>query len=246
MLTFTLDVPRRMRKRRSNAQLPKFCTNSRMRLELPGGSGGLTEFKSSYGDLCDKSLKSQGTKDSSAPLHSPTTSFIHDQEVDIENTTATAILPFLYLGNERDAADLQRLKDLNITYVLNVTSHIPYQHEHQGIKYKRLPASDSCQQNLTQYFQEAFDFIEEARNSGANVLVHCHAGVSRSATITIAYLLKHTRMVMVDAYKYVKNKRSIISPNFNFMGQLLEFEQALNSGKAQRVLEPRLVIETSV
>jgi len=66
---------------------------------------------------------------------------------------------FLLLGNERDAANLQRLKDLGITYVLNVTSHLPQHFENHGIKYKRLPASDSGQQNLRQYFEEAGSFI---------------------------------------------------------------------------------------
>ncbi|GFN89332.1 dual specificity protein phosphatase 10 [Plakobranchus ocellatus] len=87
----------------------------------------------------------------------------------------------------------------------------------------------------------------DARQNGSKVLIHCHAGVSRSATVTIAYLLKHTRMAMADAYKFVKGKRFIISPNFNFMGQLLEFEQDLNQGISPRILYPRLQgIESSV
>lgn len=65
----------------------------------------------------------------------------------------------VYPGNERDAANLQRLQDLNITYVLNTTSHIPKYFENQGIHYKRLPASDSGCQNLKQYFEEAAAFI---------------------------------------------------------------------------------------
>lgn len=65
----------------------------------------------------------------------------------------------VYPGNERDAANLQRLQDLNITYVLNTTSHIPKYFENQGIHYKRIPASDSGCQNLKQYFEEAAAFI---------------------------------------------------------------------------------------
>nr|KAG5696975.1 hypothetical protein BaRGS_008437 [Batillaria attramentaria] len=130
---------------------------------------------------------------------------------------------------------------------LNVTAHVPqYWHAH-GIHYKRIPASDSAQQNLKQYFEEAIEYIDDARQNGASVLIHCHAGVSRSATITIAYILKHTKMAMSDAYKYVKGKRSIISPNFNFLGQLLEFEQDLNQGNSPRILNPRLVeLESTV
>lgn len=92
-----------------------------------------------------------------------------------------------------------------------------------------------------------FEFIEEAHQCGKGLLIHCQAGVSRSATIVIAYLMKHTRMTMTDAYKFVKGKRLIISPNLNFMGQLLEFEEDLNNGVTPRILTPKLIgVETVV
>ena len=81
-------------------------------------------------------------------------------------------------------------------------------------------------------------FSDEARAEDGKILVHCQAGVSRSATITIAYILKHSKMTVMEAYRYVKSKRVIIAPNFNFMGQLMEFEQCLNQGQVQR--QPKL------
>lgn len=88
---------------------------------------------------------------------------------------------------------------------------------------------------------------EEAYQSGQGVLVHCQAGVSRSATVVIAYLMKHTLMTMTDAYKYVRSRRPVVSPNLNFMGQLLEFERDLNSGVTPRILMPKLNgVETQV
>lgn len=79
---------------------------------------------------------------------------------------------------------------------------------------------------------------DEARETGGRVLVHCQAGVSRSPTIVIAYLMKHTRMTMVDSYKFVKSRRLIISPNLNFMGQLVEWETALQASKAEADCKP--------
>ena len=81
---------------------------------------------------------------------------------DIENAELTAILPLLYLGNERDARDLAMLRRANIGFVLNVTTHLPLFHYDTGLFcYKRLPATDSNKQNLRQYFEEAFEFIGE-------------------------------------------------------------------------------------
>lgn len=62
-------------------------------------------------------------------------------------------------GNERDASNAELLRELGITHILNVTAHLPTVFENEGLVYKRLPASDSCYQNLTQYFHEAFSFI---------------------------------------------------------------------------------------
>ncbi|XP_035210118.1 dual specificity protein phosphatase 10-like isoform X2 [Stegodyphus dumicola] len=149
----------------------------------------------------------------------------------IESPRATAILPFLYVGNERDAEDLSGLKELGIGYVLNVTNHVPGYCDDKGFAFLRLPAIDSYQQNIKQYFNKAFAFIDEARQRNSAVLVHCQAGVSRSATIVIGYLMYHTSMSSMEAYQMVKSKRPIISPNLHFMGQLLELEQILQNNQ---------------
>jgi len=126
-----------------------------------------------------------------------------------------------------DAADPSTLARLGIDHVLNVTAVTPTYPQSPNINYKQLLAADNGSQNIKQYFEEAFTFIDAAKDSKGSVLIHCQAGVSRSPTIAIAYLIKYFSMSMVDAYKFIKCRRSIISPNLNFMGQLLEFEQGI-------------------
>ena len=84
-----------------------------------------------------------------------------------------------------------------------------------------------CKCRLTLFLSYISD---EARAKKSGVLVHCLAGVSRSVTVTVAYLMSSMSLSLNDAYDYVKRCKPNISPNFNFMGQLLDFEKTLNQG----------------
>ena len=81
-----------------------------------------------------------------------------------------------------------------------------------------------------------FSLTEDARKDNGVILIHCMAGISRSVTLTIAYIMAYFNLSMQDAYQYVKEKRPAISPNLNFMGQLVEFERYCqeNGPKDQR------------
>lgn len=78
-----------------------------------------------------------------------------------------------------------------------------------------------------------FCFVDEARENGCGVLVHCLAGISRSVTVTVAYLMQKEQMTLNQAYDHVKRCKPNISPNFNFMGQLLDFEKSLSGNNTQ-------------
>ena len=66
------------------------------------------------------------------------------------------------------------------------------------------------------------------------MLVHCQAGISRSPTIVIAYLMNKMQMRMNDAYNMVRDKRPIIAPNLVFMSQLMDYEVKLSSEQQQQ------------
>lgn len=124
--------------------------------------GGLSSFKQNHENLCDNSLQLQECREvgSGASAASSMLPQSIPSTPDIENAELTPILPFLFLGNEQDAQDLDVMQRLNIGYVINVTTHLPLYHYEKGLfNYKRLPATDSNKQNLRQYFEEAFEFI---------------------------------------------------------------------------------------
>lgn len=86
-------------------------------------------------------------------------------------------------------------------------------------------ASDSPDQNLTQYFAVCNDFIHSARLRDGNVLIHCLAGMSRSVTVAVAYIMSVTNLNWKEALKVVRAGRAVANPNTGFQRQLQEFEE---------------------
>jgi predicted protein tyrosine phosphatase len=147
----------------------------------------------------------------------------------ILNILPSEILGHVFIGSRRDAANKDLLSNLGITHVLNVTHDCPCHHESTFI-YHRIPVKDTWNQDLPSFFSAAFDFINKAKGSNPNakVLIHCTAGISRSSTLTIAYVMNEQRLSLHQAYTFVKTRRDVIAPNLDFMGELQQFEKSLN------------------
>ncbi|NWZ93834.1 DUS4 phosphatase, partial [Nesospiza acunhae] len=106
-------------------------------------------------------------------------------------------------------------------------------------QYKCIPVEDNHKADISSWFMEAIEFIDSVKECCGRVLVHCQAGISRSATICLAYLMMKKRVKLEEAFEFVKQRRSIISPNFSFMGQLLQFEsQVLATSYAVEAVSP--------
>ncbi|PWA28578.1 hypothetical protein CCH79_00013533, partial [Gambusia affinis] len=90
--------------------------------------------------------------------------------------------------------------------------------------YLCISASDHSKQNLTQYFRESIMFIHESRLKGEGCLIHCVAGVSRSVTLVVAYLMTVTGRGWVESLAAVRAARPCAGPNLGFLRQLEEFE----------------------
>jgi dual specificity MAP kinase phosphatase len=78
------------------------------------------------------------------------------------------------------------------------------------------------------------EWIDRAREQGGKVLVHCRVGVSRSATVTIAYVMKHLGITLVEAYLIVRSRRLsvLIQPNMRLMYNLCGWEVKLATDRA--------------
>uniref|UniRef100_A0A8C5L6R6 Dual specificity phosphatase 2 n=1 Tax=Jaculus jaculus TaxID=51337 RepID=A0A8C5L6R6_JACJA len=179
--------------------------------------GGFHDFQARFPDLCSEApglaLPPAEAENHSSDPRAP----IHDQGGPVE------ILPYLFLGSCTHSSDLQGLQACGITAVLNVSASCP-NHFEDLLCYKSIPVEDNHMVEISAWFQEAIGFIDSVKNSGGRVLVHCQAGISRSATICLAYLIQSHRVRLDEAFDFVKQRRGVISPNFSFMGQLLQFE----------------------
>ena len=88
---------------------------------------------------------------------------------------------------------------------------------------------DPKKMDISVYFDQTHDFIAKALAKNEKVLVHCHMGISRSATIVISYIMKTQKMGWFDALLFVSKKRPIICPNQGFMYSLMDYEIKLRS-----------------
>ena len=137
----------------------------------------------------------------------------------------------LYLGRGDQATNPKIIDNLNITHVVNISREHPNAFPDR-LKYLTIKLDDVSQSNLKHHFAKANQFIEDALCKDGSILVHCNMGVSRSSTITIAYLMKRRQWTLKTAHDFVKEKRACISPNRGFLFQLLEWEETL-FGKKQ-------------
>ncbi|XP_027010539.1 dual specificity protein phosphatase 1 [Tachysurus fulvidraco] len=188
--------------------------------------GGFDTFSSEFPEMCTKAPPPQGLSlplsancppGSAEPNCNSCTTPLYDQGGPVE------ILPFLYLGSAYHASRKDMLDMLGITALINVSANCP-NHFEDHYQYKSIPVEDNHKADISSWFNEAIEFIDSVRNKGGRVFVHCQAGISRSATICLAYLMRTNRVKLDEAFEFVKQRRSIISPNFSFMGQLLQFE----------------------
>jgi len=131
----------------------------------------------------------------------------------------------IYLSGINGASSMNKLNEHNIKCILNCTKNeLNYFENNNDMTYMRIPINDTTDQHIEQYFDSTYKFIEKCISENKNVLVHCHAGISRSATILIAYFMRKNNISYQEAYDFIKNKRSIINPNFDFVNALKNFK----------------------
>lgn len=135
----------------------------------------------------------------------------------------------LYLGSRLNAMNRQYRKRFGINVVVSVIRNSLAAHfEEEVYEYRHISIEDSCSANILPFLDSTVNFIEDQiTERKRTVLVHCEQGISRSATIVIAYLMKTKTIGLDEAMAEVRKRRACTSPNLAFLGQLQTYEKHL-------------------
>ncbi|KAJ8400092.1 hypothetical protein AAFF_G00401310 [Aldrovandia affinis] len=147
---------------------------------------------------------------------------------------ADEVWPGLYIGDQDIAADRRELVKLGITHILNC-AHSKWRggaeyYEGMNITYQGIEAHDSPTFDMSVHFYPEAEFIHKALSTGGKILVHCAVGVSRSATLVLAYLMIRQKLTLVEAIRTVKDHRGVI-PNRGFLRQLSGLDGILRESR---------------
>jgi rhodanese-related sulfurtransferase len=166
----------------------------------------------------------------------------------MESNPADEILPGLWLGNRHAALDPEYLRERKIRAVFNCTKDIPF--EKSIPRQYRVPVDDNLQapeiRNLELWSYEIVYKImaemRQAKKENTSVLVHCAAGMQRSAASMAMYLIAAKGMRSDEAMAFIKERRPIaFRPSANFEKAIRGFETSF-----EKEIRPKLLVSAKV
>lgn len=117
---------------------------------------------------------------------------------DVKREKPHKLLDNLYLGDRHHAGDTTTLKEIGIIQILNCAKDLKVCEEEFVVK--KLDLEDNIEEDITSRLEEAFSFLDNAKGS---TLVCCRAGVSRSASISMFYLMYKMKWNLLSVWNHV-------------------------------------------
>lgn len=142
------------------------------------------------------------------------------------------IIKNLWIGDYKSALNKEFLIKNNIKLIINCSKKLDFTDLENIIKI-RLSMNDDrkeiSDQKMIELFPTVYDIIDNNLKNNNGVLVHCKAGMQRSATIVALYLMKKNNMNFEEVKKIIRNKRNIVfRPYINFIKPIKYFESKFN------------------
>lgn len=142
------------------------------------------------------------------------------------------IIPRLWLGNYVSSQNTDFIKRNRITVIINCTKDLPFVNLGGIYKY-RVPINDNLEKReiitMAKWFDKILPIIDQHYRGGQTILVHCAAGMQRSAITVLAYLCRYHGYRPKQALSIIRRKRPIVFlPFMNFaMSFRLYFGEAM-------------------
>ncbi|XP_061177532.1 dual specificity protein phosphatase 18-like [Saccostrea echinata] len=122
----------------------------------------------------------------------------------------------------------ENLQTASITHVVNMATELrDFVYPLPDLHIHRLNLRDSLDEDIFSVLEDCVRLVDDIQKNGGRILVHCVAGISRSATVCIAYLIKTKQMSLKDAHQHVFQCREIIFPNKGFWRALIKYEESV-------------------
>jgi protein-tyrosine phosphatase len=140
------------------------------------------------------------------------------------NPVIQEVYPNVWIGSENGARNLKEIKKNNITHVLNITieanNFFP-----DLLQYFNIRIADAIDVDILEsgILEQCLNIIDETLQNNGRILVHCQAGMSRSGSIVIAFLMKHKKISYERALSHAVSIRNCIMPNISFEKQIKKY-----------------------
>lgn len=137
--------------------------------------------------------------------------------------TPCKLLDHLWIGDYDSAKNEMKLRKFGITHIINVAGPA-YATNHNSINYYEIHTDDEPEYPMLQKWYDIIkNKIDEAKKNNGVVLIHCSAGINRSAILAVAYIMSHMNRGLLETVKYCYNMRGVILTNHGFQQQLVDF-----------------------
>ena len=155
------------------------------------------------------------------------------------------IKDFLYMGSDAVAQDKALLQSHGITHIVNCAADYSDCYFPSDFHYKKYYLKDNVQEDIECCFYDTMEFIQSAKSSSGRVFVHCVQGISRSATLCLAYLIFKKKLTHQAAFALLQKERPIANPNMIFNVQLIWWYMRLYQDFSALPITPRVFVITS-
>lgn len=148
----------------------------------------------------------------------------------------------LYLGNQKDSEQYDKLYEMNIKTVISLLSKerdesVRSNYQKLNITHHHYEIEDQPHSNLVCILDLVTSQINEGLRKG-NVLIHCYAGISRSASCVLYFLLQNKKFDrLFDAYEYLIKCRNVILPNIGFFIQIYLHFNSIKDVRCKNILD---------